>query len=223
MKILKNKILLNLLIIVFMGILGASSYYTYLSYQRYITVENSTKLSDFIERFESVLVKIENERIHSTTYLITQKEDDFKPLRESRVTVDRMLWELDEFIKQYNHFTSYSAQIEEITKELNLVRRKVDDFNADYREIFFHAYHDKVFSPFLEILQEVSITEKSKMMKSYIMMYKKYTELKENSVLENTLISFMLLGSKEMTYKDIELWSQLIRKDTLPQFYTLVP
>jgi len=52
-------------------------------------------------------------------------------------------------------------------------------------------------------------------------MYEKYTELKENSVLENTSIYFVLLGSKKMSDTDIVLWKQLMGKDVLPQFNTL--
>uniref|UniRef100_UPI003564FC37 ATP-binding protein n=1 Tax=Sulfurovum sp. TaxID=1969726 RepID=UPI003564FC37 len=90
-----------------------------------------------------------------------------------------------------------------------------------YRDIFLHAYHDKVFSPLLEIQQKIAADEKSEMKKSYLMMYQKYTALKENSVQENILISSILLGSRKMSYEERELWNQLIRKDTLPQFYTV--
>ncbi len=221
MKILKNEFILSLLIIVIIGGLGAVSYYTYLSYQRYITVQNNTKLSFFVEHFESVLDKMKNERIHSAAYLATHKKDDLKKLQESRMTVDRALWELDQFIKKQNDLTLYSKHLQQVDKEFDLVRKKVDNLNGAYRDIFFHAYHDNIFNTFLEILQEVSAAEKSEVMKSYLMMYKKYTELQENSVLENTLISFMLHGSRKMSQKDTELWKQLILKDTLPQFYTL--
>ncbi|MCO4844525.1 MAG: response regulator [Sulfurovum sp.] len=221
MNILKNKIILGLLIILVLWIFGTLSYYTYLSYQRYLTIQNNTKLSFFVEDFESTLDKIEIERINSATFLVTQEKNDFKKLKETRVSVDRSLREVNKFIKHNNEFTRYSKHIKHATKELDLVRKKVDHFNGDYRDIFFHAYHDKVFSTFLEILQEVSSSEKAEVMQSYLVMYQKYTELKENSVQENTLISFMLLGSRKMSHKDIELWDQLIREDTLPQFNTL--
>jgi len=221
MKILKNATLLSLLIIVMIGISGAVSYYTYLSYQKYSTVKNSTKLSFFVEYFEAVLDKIQQERIHSATYLVTQEEGDFIKLKETRVAVDLDLWKLDKFIKHHNEFTLYSQHIAQTTKELKLARSKVDNLNTDYRDIFSHAYHDRVFSTFLEILQEVSATEKSEVMKSYLSMYSKYTELQENTILENTLVSFMLLGSRKMSNNDVELWNQLVAKDTLPPFYTL--
>ena len=54
-----------------------------------------------------------------------------------------------------------------------------------------------------------------------LVMYQKYTALKENTVQENILISSILLDSRRMSQEERELWNQLIRQDTLPQFYTL--
>jgi len=65
MKVSKNKNILNLFIITVIVLLGVISYYTYLSYQNYITVQNSTKLSFFVDETESALDKIELERIDS--------------------------------------------------------------------------------------------------------------------------------------------------------------
>jgi signal transduction histidine kinase/CheY-like chemotaxis protein len=206
---------------VFIGISGVTSYYTYLSYQRYVAVQNSTKVLLFVEHFESVLDKIINERIQSATYLVTHKKDDFTQLKESRINTDHDLVELDTFIKQHNQFTLYNKSIQHTTEALELVRRNVDSLHDNYRDIFLHAYHDKVFSPLLEIQQKIAAAEKSELKKSYLMMYQKYTALKENTVQENILISSILLGSRKMNYEDTELWDQLIRKDTLPQFYTV--
>ncbi len=213
--------ILSLLLILVMGILGTISYYTYLSYQKYITVQNSTKVPLFVEHIESVLEKIINERMQSATYLVTHKKDDFSKLKESRNSTDHDLLKLGTFIKQHNQFTLYSKLIQHTTEALELVRRNVDDLHDNYRDIFLHAYHDKVFSPLLEIQQKISAAEKSEMKKSYLMMYQKYTALKENTVQENILISSILLGSRKMNYEERELWDQLIRKDNLPQFYTV--
>ena len=209
--------ILNLLIISVMGILGTISYYTYLSYQKYITVQNSTKVPLFVEHIESVLEKIINERMQSATYLVTHTKDDFTKLKESRNSTDHDLLELGTFIKQYNQFTLYSKSIQQTTEALELARRNVDDLHDNYRDI----YHDKVFSPLLEIQQKIATAEKSELKKSYLMIYQKYTALKENTVQENILISSILLGSRKMSHEERELWDQLIRKDTLPQFYTV--
>ncbi|WP_373029640.1 hypothetical protein, partial [Sulfurovum sp.] len=132
--------ILSLLIILMMGILGTISYYTYLSYQKYITVQNSTEVPLFVEHVESVLDKIINERMQSAAYLVTHTKDDFTKLKESRINTDHDLLELDTFIKQYNQFTFYSKSIQHSTEALELVRRNVDDLHDSYRDIFLHAY-----------------------------------------------------------------------------------
>lgn len=221
MQVLKNKNILNLFIITLMLLLGIVSYYTYLSYQTYITVQNNTKISFFVDEVESVLNKIESERIDSVTYLVTQEKRSFQKLKKSRVAVDHALAELDAFVKQNSQYTIFKTQVKVITNELRDVRKEVDNLSEDHKNIFFHAYHSKVFGSFLEILKAVSAAQKSKVMKSYLSMYEKYTELRENSVLENTGIYFVLLGSRKMNNSDIALWKQLMGKDILPQFNTL--
>ncbi len=221
MKILKNKLILSLLIIVTIMIAGVTSYSTYLSYQKYAKVNDSAKVSLFVEHFESLLDSIMNERMLSATYLVTHKKDDFKELKEARISTDNDLLTLDTFIKQDPQFTLYSRSIQQATEALEFVRRNINDLNDNYKEIFFHTYHDKVFNPLLDILQKIAAAEKSEVKKSYLVMYQKYTALKENTVQENILISSILLDSRRMSQEERELWNQLIRKDTLPQFYTL--
>jgi len=221
MKVSKNKNILNLFIITVIVLLGVISYYTYLSYQNYITVQNSTKLSFFVDETESALDKIELERIDSAAYLTTQEKRSFQKLKKTRVSVDQALAGLDTFVKHNSKYTIFNTQIKVITNELKDVRKEVDNLSEDHRNIFFHAYHVKVFGPFLEMLKEISTNQRSKVMKSYLSMYEKYTELKENSVLENTGIYFVLLGSRKMSDTDIVLWKQLMGKDILPRFNTL--
>ncbi len=221
MKILKNKIILNLLIIVIMVTFGALAYNTYLSYQSYLTVKNSTKLSPFLDEIESVLDKIGSERINSATYLVTQEKNNFKKLQETRVAVDLALAELYTFVKHNSAYTIYGKQIKQIASELKSVRRKVDAVNDDHRSILFHAYHNKIFGSLSEILKDLSTTQRSELLESYLSTYEKYTNIKENSVLENTIITFILSGSKQMSDEDILLWDQLITQDILPQLDTL--
>ena len=221
MKILKNKMILQLSIIVVIVALGIVSYYTYLSYQKYITVQNSTKISSFLTKLESALYKIEFERINSAVYLARPRKSNLDKLKETRVSADLTLTKLEKFLRHNSEYSIYTKQIKLIAVALKHVRKDVDDVSADYRNIFFHVYHNKVFGSFLEILKDISIDQRSEVMERYLSMYVKYTELRENSVLENTGIYFVLLGSRKMSDTDIALWKQIIGKDILPQFNTL--
>ncbi len=216
-----KKNILNLLLITVITLLGVASYYTYISYQKYIAVQNNTKLSLFVDGIESVLNKIESERIESTTYLVTQEKRSFQKLKKRRVKVDHSLAGLDTFVKHNSKYTIFNEQIKVITNTLKDVRKEIDNLSEDYRNIFFHAYHSKIFGSFLEILKDLSTSQKLKLTKSYLSMYEKYTELRENSIVENTLIYSVLLESRKMHTIDIALWKQLMGKDFLPQFNTL--
>ncbi len=222
MKVLKNKNILKLFIIIVMISLGVVLYYISLSYQRYTTVQNSTKLSFFLEDMESVLYEIESERVNSVSYLIRKRKSDFNKLKEARGAVDLALAGLDNFIRSNSQYTRFSTQIKVITDELGNVRKEVDNLSEDHRNIFFHAYHSKISGSFLEILKDVVTTQKSKVIKSYLSIYEKYIRLKESNVLENTGIYFVLLGSRKMSDTDITLWKQLMGKDILPRFNALV-
>ncbi len=221
MKILKNRNKLSLLIVAVIMLLGIMSYYTYLSYQRYTTVQNSTKLSFILEKVESALYEIESERINSVGYLVTKSKNDLTKLKETRVIVDLALKRLDKFVKHNDEYTIYSKQLKLIILELRHIREEIDSLSTDHRNIFFDDYHNKIFGEFMAILKDISSTQKSVAIGNYLSMYEKYTELRENSVLENTGIYFVLLGSKRMSDADIVFWKQLIDKDVLPRLNSL--
>jgi signal transduction histidine kinase/ActR/RegA family two-component response regulator len=217
MKILKKKKTVYLLIIVMILALGITSYYTYLSYQRYITVQNNAKLSPFLKKIESVLNQLDSERLHTVTYLVEKGEKNLNQLQEVRSDVDDILTELDSFAKDNRVYSKYSKQIDTIATELDDVRRGVDHGDDDYGNILFHVYHSQVFGLLLEIFEDLSKDQSSVVIESYLSMYEKYMKIKENSVLENTLIYFHLLGSTKMSEDDILLWKQVMNKDILPK------
>ena len=218
MKIFKNKMILTLSIIIVMVAFFVVSYQTYLSYQKYSTIEKSTNLSSFLAELESSLYKIESERINSVIYLESQRKSNLDKLKEIRKEVDLALEQLDTFLQQSIGYEVYSKEIRLIVTELQRVRQEVDKVSDEYRNILFRDYHSKIAGALLAILNDIASAQKSEPIKSYLWMYEKYTNLKENSVLENTGIYFVLLGSRIMGNADISLWEQVISKDILPRF-----
>ncbi len=222
MKALKNKTILNITTIFIIMLLGVTSYLSYISYQKYNIEKNSIKVSSFIYEIEFVLSELEQERVSSVEYLATLKDANFQKVKKSRLTVDKSLEKLEVFLKAYSkHNASFSKYINSIKDELKFAREDIDNRNKKYESIFFNAYHTKVFSIFSEILNNLSILEKSKNIRGYLSMYEKYTTLRENSLLEYIGISFALMTSEKMSDLDISLWKQLSSKDTLPRFNRL--
>jgi len=213
---LKNKNTLNILTLIVMTLVGVSAYYTYLSYQRFSTVQTDTKVSSFMYEVESTLSKIGLERVDTAKYLATKEKSALEKVIERRKSVDAALLELETFVTQNSRYTMFTTQINEVKTTLKALRNEVDNVNETYRNILV-VYHDKVFGPFLEMLKEITTVEKSKIIYSDLAIYMKYTILKENSVLENSGIHFILYGSKIMSEEDKVLWTELVRKDTLPK------
>ena len=221
MKILKNKIVLNVLKIVMMVILGIASYQTYLSFQHYSTMKNTATLSSFLDTFEPVLDKIAFERTHSAAYLAAQGKNSFIKLKEARAVVDLTLMDFEAFVNDDPGYERYNKQVNKALRELKSVREEVDQLSDKSGNILFHAYHDKVFGSLFEILEDVTETQDSALAKRYLSVYQKYIELKENVVSEHTMIHSVLSGSRIMGSEEIALWKQLIAKDRLPRFDTL--
>jgi len=216
-KTLKNKNILHFLIMTVTVLLGIMSYYTYLSYQQYATVQHTGKLALLIDEVEFALDKIESERIDSVVCLATEEKESFQKLKNTRIEVDRALTLLDIFVKTHSQYSTLDTEINIIINALKKVRKEVDHVSEEHQNIFLYAYHRKVFVPFFKMLNKVYELQKSKAIKRYLSLYTKYTELKENTVLENTGIYFVLLGSKRMSDVDIVFWKQLKVKDILPR------
>ena len=221
MKIFKNIIVLNLFIILIMGAIGVLSYNSYLSYQQHGTAQKSANLSAFLDEIVSVLSKIDDERLKSATYLVTHSKSKFVQVNEAREEVDQALLKLNRYVTKNSALNLYNTHVKDIYRALRHVREEVDSLSSDYREILFNSYHGEVFTPFSHILSELSLDQDSEMLNSYLLMYEKIIALKENTVLENTGIYFLLLQESQMSDKDRMIWDQMIAKDKLPRFDAL--
>lgn len=221
MKIINNKNIFNLLIVVVMGALAFFSYYTYTSYVEYESTRTSTQSTYFIEEMDNVLDTIAQERLYSAIYMGTAGKVGFDKVKEARVAVDSAIIELDTYINANKKFKTYSKRLKAASENLKHARTKVDTLSSDYKNVFFEVYHDEIFKSLVGAMKIVSVQDASIDMKSYLSTYTSFTELKENTQLENTGIFFVLSGSKKMTNEDLVFWDALLVNDTLPEFNAL--
>jgi len=221
MKIINNKNIFNLLIVVVMAVLAFFSYYTYTSYIEYESTRNSTQSTYFIEEMDNVLDTIEKERLYSAIYMGTEGKVGFDKVKEARVAVDSAIIELNTYMNANKKFKTYSKRLNAASENLKHARTKVDTLSSDYKNIFFEVYHDEIFKSLVGAMKIVSTQDASMDMKSYLSTYTSFTELKENTQLENTGIFFVLSGSRKMTNEDLVFWDALLVNDTLPEFNAL--
>ena len=222
MKIFKNAILLNLIIMIIMGGAGFLSYRTYLAFQQYNIPQKNIKITDFLDKIILLIDSVNDERIKSTTYLTRHTKSKFIQVVETRNQVDEALSNLNKYIKENSTLSSYTIYVKEINRALYNVREEVDSLNNNYHKVLFQGYHSEVFKSFSNIFRELSLDQNSELIKDYLMMYHKMILLKENTILENTLIYYTLLINTPMDSKDIQFWNQIMIKDKLPNFDMLL-
>jgi len=200
-----------------MVLLGVSAYYTFASYEEYREIKKSTQSASFVHKMESLLVKLAYERVETAKYLALQKRESLKKLKHRRAEVDNTLADLENFVTQNNQYAKFLIQINEIAISLQEVRTSLDSINGNDEDAFLYVYHTKVFLPFMEILREVISFEETESLDRVLSLYMKFTVLKENAVLENTGMHYLLSASKFMNQEERNIWTRLIYQDTLPK------
>jgi len=221
MKIINNKNIFNLLIVGVLGVLAFFSYYTYTSYLEYETTRHSTQSTHFAEEMNGVIAAVEKERLYSAVYMGTDGKTGFEKVKEARSDVDAAIAELGTYLDSNKKFQMHSIRLNVASENLNHVRSKVDTLSSDYKNIFFEIYHNKIFKSLIGAMKIVASQDASPAMKSYLLTYTDFTELKENSELENTNIIFALSAAKKMSNEDLVFWDSILINDTLPEFGNL--
>jgi len=218
MKILKNHIILNLLILFLLGGSVILSYYSHDAYQQQKASYNKANLSPLLNKLKSLLEKIDDERLKSANYMAMHTRSKFVQLNKIREQVDQSFLELNTYVKKIDLVHQHSISIKNIHKALQQVREKVDSLNSDYRDILFKGYHSDVFIPFSNMISELTFDQDSADLKQYLLSYGEIIALKENTVLENSGITFILLKQSKLQDEDRIIWDQVIAKDKLPKF-----
>lgn len=209
-----------MLLVIVTAALFLLSYAAYDSYKAYERAQKRTNLSSLLEHIGVLLDAMEFERLNSAIYLVGREESDAKKLMLNRSDVDLALNNLQKDIHE-SEFGVYGREIQEIKRGLKQIRGEVDDLQSDYHQILVEAYHDRIFGYILGILHGIEPIASSKEISNGYSIYLQTVILKENTVLENTLISYTLLGSQKMKREDVILWKKLISQDRLPDYSAL--
>ena len=207
MKIKNNKISsLFLIIIVVVALLGLL-YQSYLSYSQY--KENSQIMEHvvLIDKIDTALSSIDQERRASAVYMGTNHKGDLAKLKKYREVVDVELESVFGLLLNDETSLQYQLVIQNISNSLLHTRNRVDVLSMDYSHIFFDNYASKVAKPLIEIVN--TLTKASLVPDSYLELFK----AKENLYAESSFISFFLSGQKEMNYQDLLIWERFLNED----------
>jgi signal transduction histidine kinase/CheY-like chemotaxis protein len=218
MKLINNKNIFIMLIVLIVGVFGTLSYYAFLDYSDYKLTQKSTHNIRFIKTLDNLLDKIAEERLASATYMGANGKSGFEKVKKYRINVDTAIADTITMIESQKTLSSYIKRLEYISENLKYVRTKVDTLSSNYQNIFFEIYHTKIFESLKGGMKIALSKERSLDMKAYLNTYIEFTALKENIQLENTGMVFILSGTKKMTAQDLLVWDSLLINDRLPKY-----
>ena len=216
MNVLNNKNVFSFLIVIVVAVLGLFSYQTYTTYHVYEATQESNKNIRFVELLDQTLNSLEGERIQSAVYMGNAGKKGADLLKESREMVDGTLQALQVYTDRNRQFHMYQKRFELVAKNIASVRNKVDTLSSDYKNIFFDSYHSDIAQPLIGAMKIISSRDNDLDMKAYFKGYTSYSSLKENIVLEDTGILFVLNGHYPMNDVDLQVWDNLLLYDALP-------
>jgi len=216
MKIINNKNILVLLMTLMLAILVVLSIYSYSAYVEYKHAQKSTQSRLFINKLNSVLNAIDEERALSAVYLGTRGKSEFKQIEKVRATLNGIMEEISSFIDTNKEFSTYKKRLEFATDNLKYVRTRVDSLSTDYEDIFFDSYQDKVVQTLIGAIKMLATNSSSQEIKHYIALYADLEMLKANTTLEKTFISFILSRAEKMSTHDLLLWDNIVSHEILP-------
>ncbi|QOR60977.1 ATP-binding protein [Sulfurovum sp. ST-21] len=218
MKILKHTFLLKLLILFVSLLTSLLFYHTYLSYLQYSASQKSIDIPVFLKKVAEAVEKIDEERLNTASYLAIHSKSSFERIKRAREDTDRRLLELRSLVEGKSAFHPYRIHFRGVYRALRHVRESVESLRSDKVDILFHGYHGEVFMPFTYMLSELALAQNSEVLTYYLLLYENHIELRENTVLENTLIYPLLLKKDPMTEKERVIWEQVTVNDREPNF-----
>jgi len=216
MRIFNIKSLLLLFIfLIFTTVIGLSYY----SYNAYIAYDLTKKTKDNYKinyLLDTVLNTLQQEQLKAALYLAKEKHTAFKSVKASRIASDKQLTTLKNTLNP-----TYHEIISEIQMQIKYVRNKVDAMSPEYQNILYTHYHQKIFIPLLQMMQKHIALEKVQEIKNNLSIFQKFSSLKNTTVSENSLITFILSRKKGMSNHDLEIWNTLLENNVLPSYQTL--
>ena len=219
MKIKNSKIIYFFAIIVsILVILFISAYYMFSNFKIYRLREHALEHLYLIERLDSMLSNIDNEKLYSAIYFGTRSKDSLNKAKIYRDLVNLDTQKIISFWSVNSEERYFKKELKGIFRDLNLLRSAVDISNRDYRDIFFDKHLDNIVYPIFKLME--GMTKGTSIENSNRFYY--YMELlKQREILnmERVFISYVLGSSKEMGSRDLIFWNNFIRDDNLPNFY----
>ena len=205
----------------------ASSIYffiqAYKSYQYHQVAQKSDLYLALADELDTVVQNIEEEKLFSALYLGYNGQTNFNQLAVKREQSDTAIKQAEQYLKNNMNFPDILQQLQNITKDLQYVRSRVDVINNDYNTILFSYYHEKINQPLLQTIKSLldilssGIPEE----KPYLDAYSGFALFRDNLSMEQSYLSLILSKSRNIPAQDLALWEKILQEEKIPDLSAL--
>jgi len=188
------------------------------SYHKYESREHILEHLNLIERLDSMLSNIDNEKLYSAIYFGVRSNGSLNRVKIYRDLVNLDTQKIISFWTKNREERHFKKDLKNIFQDLNFLRSAVDISNRGYKDVFFDNHLDSVVYPIVRLME--GMTKNTPIENSDRFYY--YMELlKQREVLnmERIFIAYIISSSKEMSSRDLMFWNRFIGDDNLPNFY----
>lgn len=217
MKLLNNKRMTLLFLVSTVLMMLFLTYQLFSSYSLFKEKQKRLNQIVVIEKIDTILNKIEDEKIRSAIYLGNHKEQNFDQLKKVRATVDQEIAMTLPILVKKSMYIMAKKKLEDLSIKLQNIRLKVDKGNINYTEILFGNYENRVIKPLSKSIEDFS-KDVSLVYKGELTSFKELMHIKENLNMETSFIAYILSRSKKMQPVELLLWEKFVKNDIRPSF-----
>ena len=215
MKKINQKILFFLLLFPTIGIIGAISWYGYLSFQNYQKEQHALKRLDVVIEVEAMIGALGRERLESALYLAGGEKDKLKRVKKVRGDTDRRIIHVMEGLELFPGSSSSKAVVKAVSGELKSARSRVETMSQQYREIFVESFQEKILRPLQKLYAGLSEKTGDPAVRPYLGVGASLAGNYIEDELERSFMGYLIGVSKSMNVKDLLIWDRIISEDTL--------
>ncbi len=199
------------------AVLMLSIYNTYISYVKYQEMEQSTYDIKVIKKIDKLLEKIDEEKLYAAIYMGTKEEKGLSKVKVYQKLVDLELSDLLKIMKGNESLKADRLLIKSFNLKLKNLRHSVAILDKNYTDLLMKGYHQQIIVPLLEMMK--GLTNYSFIRAYNSGYYYKLAKLKENLLLERSLIAHVLSHKVPMSSTELVFWESLLNRDETPKFY----
>jgi len=218
MKLISNKSIFFLLLLIVFAAFSFSSYYTYTLYQGYTASQNNTRQVKFVAQIDRLLDNLANEMYASACYMGVKNKINVANLKKKRQQVSSEITHLENWIDSNSEFSKYKKDLLEIVSNLDYLRSKIDTLSNDYYNIFYEEYEENIFQQIVVMIRHISDKQKIEKERQLLKEFIALETLKYHLALEKSYLVLIVEQKVIMDKKDLLAWDKLRAGNGFPDY-----